>query len=117
MGMNYKAVGHRILVRPYKVEDTVKTTNGSKIYKPQQTIQDEKGAVDRGVVVDIGPDAYRGDGFSGKSWCAVGDEVVWPRYAGKPMKGLWDQDADLHVLNDEDVLAVVVCDQTVCVDD
>lgn len=96
-----KAVGYRIIVKPEEVKKAVETSGGAKIYKPEQVIEKEQGGVDKGIVVDMGPDCFS---KMISKWCEIGDVVVWSRYAGKPMD---DPELGLvHIINDQDVLAV-----------
>lgn len=99
-GKTLKAVGFRLIVKPIEVKDEIETAGGAKLYKPQQTVEQEKGGVDRGKVLEIGPDAYADNK---EPWCKPGDYVVWYRYAGRPMKD--EILGDVHILNDLDVLA------------
>jgi len=98
-GKGLKAVGFRVIVKPIEVDEAV-DTGAVKIYKPQQTIDAEKGGVDRGKVIDVGPDAFS---EARSVWAKPGDYVVWARYAGRPMKD--EILGDVHVLNDLDILA------------
>jgi chaperonin GroES len=92
-------LGHRVLVKPVEIKN--KTEGG--LWKPEQTVDLEKGGVDKGTVMALGSTAYMADQLGGEPWVKVGDKVVWARYAGKPVE---DSDGTLyHLINDEDILA------------
>lgn len=95
-------LGHRVLVKPIVIEE--KTKGG--IYLPQQSIDLEKAGIDKGEVVAIGDTAWKDERLGGKAWCKVGDNVIWARYAGKPVTinmGTPDE-ITYHLVNDEDIL-------------
>lgn len=100
--MRLKAVGHRIIVRPKKIEATIKTESGATLYMPEQTREMEQAGVYEGVVVDIGPDAYYD---RPSKWVKIGDRVTFPRYCGRHWPN--DKDPELYILNDEDILAIL----------
>lgn len=98
-------LGHRVLVKPIKIEE--KTKGG--LYKPQHTVLLEKMGVDKGTVISIGETAYLDERLGGKPWVKVGDTVAWARYAGKPVDDPYEVDdagepVVYHILNDEDIL-------------
>ena len=99
-GLSLQAVGFRLIVKPIEVNEEIETAGGAKLFKPQQVVEQEKGGVDRGRVLEVGPDAYA-DAKS--AWVKPGDYVVWYRYAGRPMKD--EILGDVHILNDMDILA------------
>jgi len=101
--------GHRLLVKPFKQEQVDEIMRKhSEFLSTLTVINDNKkredASVDRGVVVAIGPTAWRD--FGGEAWCKVGDEILFAKFAGKfttdPETG-----EDFAILNDEDVVAVV----------
>lgn len=99
--------GHRLLVKPYKqaeVDDIMKKHKNFlkefEIINPNKKREDA--SVDRGVVVSIGPTAWKD--FGGEAWCKVGDEIFFAKFAGKEVE---DGDEAYFILNDEDVVAVV----------
>lgn len=77
----------KIYVRPDHIK-TIKRDDGSeaKIYIPEQSQAEDKFQSVAGLVVGIGPQAYRGknadgsDRFPEGPWCAIGDWVTIPRY-------------------------------------
>lgn len=99
--IDWRAIGYRVLVKVDEVSNEIETDGGFKLYKPDTVVDQEQGGIDRGVVVDIGPCAFRDEGGVAM-WCDIGDYIIWPRYAGRAVR---DDDGTLyHVLNDKDVL-------------
>ncbi len=117
-------MGHRLLIKPKHVEaqleDSIKDqeflkNSGFKIAVSKDTQRSIEGGTQVGTVVSIGPMCWKsadlGFGLPGwREWCQVGDEVVYAKYAGKPIT---DPDAPVGeptqiVLNDVDVQAVFI---------
>lgn len=77
----------KIYVRPEHIRE-VKVDGGGtqKIYIPDQSRQEDRFQSVAGLVVGIGPQAYRGKNADGSEkfpegpWCRVGDWVTIPRY-------------------------------------
>lgn len=93
--------GHRIIVRPEVAEE--KTVSG--IYKPQVEVSKEQRATTKGVVIEIGPTAWKAfrDGSESEPWCKKGDIVRFAQYAGVEIE---EGGESLRVINDEDIWAV-----------
>lgn len=109
-------VGRHILVKPDEVEE--KTEGG--IVLPEEARTKYSQAVSTGVVVGIGPDAFRHgttdiyklvdgelklverrvDGYS-KPFCKVGDRICFAKYAGKGIPGVDGE--QYRMMNDEDI--------------
>lgn len=99
--------GHRILIKPTKLEDhdpAVKSAKASGLIIPEKTQRQEATIIDTGVVIQIGPTAYKDFGGA-DNWCKVGDMVSYTRHGGKFVKDP-DSDEEWLVLNDEDVVMV-----------
>ena len=95
-----KAVGHRVLVKPFEIE---KESKGGIVI-----VQDENRefvAQEYGTIVDIGPDAWRD--FPGEPWANIGDRIIYSRYGGKIVREPGETNANKRfvILNDEDILA------------
>ena len=102
-----KAVGFRILVRP----DVVKKTSEGGIDLSALDEKLEQGAQVTGVVLDVGPEAFRAfnkaAGFTQYvPWVKAGDHIYYAKYAGK---GIVDPETKekLLFLNDEDIAGLV----------
>lgn len=91
--------GHRVLIKPEIVEE--KTSGG--IILAQTTKDREQQATMRGVVVEVGENAWKAFD-DGRPWAKVGDKVVFRKYAGEKIP---EGDEEYRVVNDEDVLAII----------
>ena len=97
-------LGHRLLVKPEKIEEVDKAYAAAKqagIFIPEMEERKEQLAVDRGMVVAIGETAFKD--FGGDPWCVIGDKVAYARYGGKVLKDPEDG-TEYLILNDEDVI-------------
>ena len=71
----------------------------------KQTMDKEHLATVVGLVVALGPDAYKDPNkFSEGPWCSVGDWVIFGRYAGARFR---IEGGDMRLLNDDEILAVI----------
>ena len=106
--MTVKVVGHRVLIKVFDIseaDETFKSAKASGIYIPDSDqLGREQGAVDRGIVVQLGDTAFKD--FSEAPWCAVGDEIIFSRYAGKKITDPYTKEV-FTCINDEDVLIVI----------
>jgi co-chaperonin GroES (HSP10) len=99
---------HRIIVKQHKL------TEVNKEYKRAEAIgiiipehEDNKRAqagVDKGVVVSIGPTAYRD--FNIDVPIKIGDTVAFARFSGKTIADPKDEE-EYVALNDEDIVAIL----------
>ena len=99
--------GHRILVRPDKIEDVDPAYARAKqagIHLIEDHQTRERAGVDKGTVLAIGSTAFRD--FGGDAWCSEGDHIAYARHAGKWVKDP-DTDEDVLILNDEDVCCII----------
>lgn len=101
--------GHRILVRPDKLEDidpAYKRAREAGLYlnDDHEERLRERAGVDKGVVLSLGLTAFRD--FGGDNWVSEGDYIAYARHAGKWVKDP-DTDEDVLVLNDEDVVCII----------
>lgn len=94
-----KPAGNRVLIKVKKIEK--KTKNG--IFLPEDAVNAEQGACKVGMVVSLGPTAYRDQPVN---WCNPGDMVYFKAYAGeRPMTQ--DIDVIYRVINDKDIFGIV----------
>lgn len=101
-----KAVGFRILVRPDPIEEM--TASGIIIAADEKL---ERGAQVTGIVLDVGPEAFRAfnkaAGFTQYvPWVKEGDHVYYAKYAGKRVIDPETKE-ELLFLNDEDIAGLV----------
>jgi len=101
--MSIVPCGHRVLVRPDKVEE--RTRGGSGLFIPAQSRDREQYAMTFGAILAVGPTAWKAFD-DGKPWAKVGDRVSYAKYGGFIIE---DPETKEHyrLLNDEDVIAVV----------
>lgn len=100
-----KSIG--LVIRPDKLEDTdevYKKARLANIEIVREGITREQASVDRGVVITVGPDAFKA--FGSEPWCKVGDYIAYARFAGKHVKDI-DTEEEFLIINDEDVVCVL----------
>lgn len=104
-----KIVGHRLLVKPILLEESreeyVKAKQlGLVIARDENEKRREHESVDQGVVVEIGPTAWRD--FNTDPWTKIGDTVVYAKGSGKL---IIDPETQIKyiALNDEDIVAIL----------
>lgn len=109
--MKVKAVGHRLVIKPFSLEEHDKVLASAKANIPGFTMlkndeRREQVAVDRGTVLEIGPSAFTALNPPGKDipWCKVGDVIGYTRNAGKFIN--LDDNSHVLVINDEDVVNI-----------
>jgi len=96
-----KPTGWRLLVLPFKMKE--KTKGGILI--TDDVIERSQVASTCGLVLDVGPDAYRDkERYPDGPWCKKGSWVIFARYAGSRMK---IDGGEVRLLNDDEVLATV----------
>ena len=96
-----KPTGWRILVLPYKAKE--KTKGG--IILSDKTITESQIATNCGLVMDMGPDAYKDkDKFPNGPWCKKKDWVLFARYAGSR---IYIDGGEIRVLNDDEILGTI----------
>lgn len=109
--MSVKPCGHRLLVKPFKQEEVDEIFKKHRAFASTLEIVNENkkredASVDRGIVLDIGPTAWKNDSFGYEPWCKIGDEILFAKFAGKFVDDPETGEA-VCILNDEDVVAVV----------
>ncbi len=99
-----KLLLHHVLVKADKVEEADEIYRRAKAAGIQlQLDKREQVAVEYGVVVDVGPTAFKDYGRD-PSIISKGDRISFAKYAGKRIK---DGEEEYLLLNDEDCLCVV----------
>lgn len=98
--------GHRIIIKPFKLEEVDEVyqrarASGLQIVRPNEKREDA--SVDKGIVLDIGPDCWPD---SDKPWCEVGDTVLFAKFAAKLVEDPKTNET-VGILNDMDVVAVI----------
>lgn len=103
-------LGHRILIKQDKLEDTDPTFKAAKaagIELPEMMeIQREQAAVSKGTIVSVGPTAWTHPDLGSTPWAVVGDYVYFAKYAGAVITDPESKEKYI-LLNDEDIIAKV----------
>lgn len=113
--MKVLPLGHRVMVRHFKVEERdeafKKAAAAGIVFAEHDDKKRREAGVDRGEVLIVGPDAFKGfylssngtlDGFT--PWCKTGDVIAFAKYSGMVIK---EGDKEFLVINDEDVVAIL----------
>jgi co-chaperonin GroES (HSP10) len=107
--MSLNPVGHYILVRPLKIEDTDAAYAAASRIKGFEFAGQEKRkeqiAISQGTVLALGHMAYK-EMVDPTPWCGKGDVVAYVRHGGMYIKDP-DTQEDLLLLNDSDVVALL----------
>lgn len=109
----YKGIsvfGPHVLIQPKKLEEITK----GGIIIPQNNVEDYQRAITEGIVVAIGPTAFKDELNPSKIiWYKLGDRVLYGKYAGKEIKY---NDENYVILKYEDIL-IGLGDEVVSVSD
>jgi len=106
--MSIKPTGHHVLVKPQKVEEVDEVIKAAKqfgIVLTEDTTKKKQIGVSTGVVVAIGPTAYK-EYADGIPWVKEGDLVAYVRHGGMYIDDPEDDEVYL-LLNDGDIAAVL----------
>ena len=93
-----KAVGWTVLVKPAEIEKCSEA--GIILHAPTEEDRVQLGQI-FGEVVDIGPGAWCDES---EPRCAIGNRVIFRRYAGEQFDG--DDGIKYRLMNDKDILAI-----------
>ena len=105
--MKPNIVGHRLLIKPVTLEEVDPAFAAAKrmgLDLSERTQRQESSIIDRGIVEQIGPTAFKD--FGGDAWCSVGQMVDYVRHGGKYVLDPDNKETKWLVINDEDVLVV-----------
>lgn len=106
--MAIKPILHRILVKQDKLEDkdeTFKAARALGIVIADQEQKREQAAIDTGVVIEVGPTAFKDFGLD-EPPIKVGQTIVYARYGGKAIVDPETKETFV-ALNDEDVICIL----------
>lgn len=100
--MGIKILGHRVLVKPLKIES--KTTGG--IVLPDSVVEKNQFSVETGEVVEVGPYCREEPSLESSMFRPqVGDRVLFPSYVGNRYT---DENKNLFfILRDEHIMAIL----------
>lgn len=106
--MQVKAVGHRLVIKPFSIDQhdpVFARARAAGINLLEQDERREQVAVDKGTVLEIGPTAFIAlNPPDYPAWCKVGDIIGYTRNAGKFIKV--GEKEHVLVINDEDVVNI-----------
>jgi chaperonin GroES len=97
-----RPVGWRILVKPKEV---MEKSAGGIILSTEKTKEREQMSNTTGIVIAMGDQCYADEPTP---WCAVGDKVIFAKYAGLLYKGKDGQ--QYRMINDKDVTGTLDAD-------
>lgn len=100
--------GHRVLVKPDSlttIDPIFASAKAAGFELLERTERQEATIIDTGIVVQMGPTAYKDFGGA-DNWCKIGDRVSYTRHGGKMIANPDDAEEKWLVLNDEDVIMV-----------
>lgn len=106
--MKIKPAGHRVIVKPDKLDDVdnkmlSQHLRDSGFEIARENKQRQEGSVVTGVLIAVGSTAWKAFD-DGEPWANVGDRVYFAKYGGYTI----DEDGETYrLLNDEDITAVV----------
>jgi len=106
--MQGRPAGHRVLIRPKKIEQTDETFKkaaeiGLDLSHTDEYKREQHGSI-HGEVLQIGANAWLAFD-NGDPWCEVGDNVLYGRFTGKTVIDP-DTQEELIVVNDDDIIYV-----------
>ena len=103
--MNVIPCGHRLVVKPFKLEEVDEVyqrakLSGLQIVRPNEKREDA--SVDKGIVLAVGPTCWPDEA----PWCKVGDTILFAKFAPKFVEDPVTKES-IGILNDLDVVAVL----------
>lgn len=115
--MRIAPLGHRVLVKRAKLDERDPTFKRAKaagiVLADHEDTKRREAGVDRGWVVEVGPDAFKGFHLSTGGtlenfvpWTKPGDYIAFAKYSGMAIEDP-DKEFDYLVINDEDVVATL----------
>lgn len=103
------AVGDYVLV---KIDRAASTAGKSgSILLPDAKVETMDHAVQTGIIVAQGPDAFFWNGDRTRQWQGdkpeVGNRILFRRYAGEYVKGIKDPETMYRMMSDKEVIGIV----------
>jgi co-chaperonin GroES (HSP10) len=74
-----KALGHHVLVRVPEVENV----SQGGIVIPDTVRDTARQGSEMGIIIDVGPTAWKAEGLGGSDWAKVGDKVWFAKYVDR----------------------------------
>ena len=108
-------LGHRLLIRHHSIEERDEAFKKAKaagiVIADTDDHKRREAGVDRGEVLQVGPDAFRGFHLNAygtlenfKPWCKPGDFIAFAKYSGMVVEHKGEK---FLVINDEDVVCLL----------
>jgi len=110
--------GHRVLIKVDKMEEVdpvyARARKAGLAFADTEDSRRAQAGLDRGTVIQVGPDAWKAFHYSANGmygvdfepWCVVGDLIAFAKYSGKMIEDPETEEKYI-VINDEDVVAVL----------
>ena len=92
-------LGRAVLVKPYIVEER---TSGGLIL-PRDTVRKDQLAEQRAVIIEVGPEAWKGER---EPRALPGDKILFSKWAGYQAEGPFDGEV-YRVVNDADIFMAI----------
>lgn len=118
--MKITALGHRVLVKMAGIHERDQAFAAAKragiVIADHEDNRRRDAGVDRGTVLQIGEDAFKGFWFHAnphrdpsefKPWVKEGDFIAFAKYGGMMIPDNDDPETKYVVINDEDVVAIL----------
>ena len=110
---NPVAVGYRLMIRPIPARKGLEASEGDKysalakagfeVKSTHEQARETHGS-DVGIVVDVGPDAYKSGVLKDREpWCKEGDIVIFKRYCGYCCELPPGSGQKFHFMSDDDI--------------
>lgn len=108
--------GYRILVKPITIKRTLEGAEADNLPtlkslgfedKTHSEAERQERGENHGIVILLGPLAYKRMGGETEDWCKPGDVVVYTRYAGQRVEHPPGTNNFFQIINDDDVFGKI----------
>lgn len=97
-------VAVKIFIKDHNAKFIDKDGKESILLRPETYANEDRWRSCTGLVIGMGPDAYKHDKFKSGPWCKIGDWVVIPRHAGMQYNY---RGHTIHSVNDDAIDMVI----------
>lgn len=111
--MKINCCGHRVLLKLVEFEDVEPIPDGLKdmgfkVKAGMEAGDDRRAKVsqDQGVIIGVGPTAWKHPDLGGQPWAKIGDRVIFGRHSGKLIVDPKTNE-EWYLCNDEDIQAIL----------
>ncbi|MGI9250909.1 MAG: co-chaperone GroES family protein [Pseudohongiellaceae bacterium] len=111
-----KPTGYRVLVKPIEIKKGLEGAEAANLptlaelgfeSKTDAEAQRQERGENHGIVMALGPLAYKRMGGETENWCEVDDVVVYTRYAGQRVEHPPGSNNFFQIINDDDVFGKI----------